>query len=144
MDHFASSYAMGRHAPVPPPTAEAFSWNPDTLDWEALPAGLQELHALVGAAPTILLAEAFGGTSVYVPCRPHSDHPLVACIGMAAALLLATTYGGEKLHIPKVDAIERQVRSAQLRQLREQGMSITLLAREFNLTPRRVRQILAA
>ncbi|GAB7079856.1 Mor transcription activator family protein [Megalodesulfovibrio paquesii] len=125
------------------PSSENGMWNPEQLDWSALPHGLAELKALVGATAAVLLAEAYGGDTVYVPSRARPDHPLATCAGLAAAETLARVHGGEKLHIPKPDAIERQVRAGRLRQLRNQGMSVAGLARAFHLTPRRVRQILA-
>jgi len=120
------------------------AWDPESLDWQALPPTLQALRRLVGAAATVLLAESHGGAVVYVPLLPTADHPLAACIGLPAVRQLSRVYGGEKFHVPKLDAIQRQVRQARLRHLHGLGTSVHELARTFSLTPRRVRQLLAA
>lgn len=131
-------------APTAPGRALDSGWDPESLDWNTLPSKLREMHQLVGAACTVLLAEAYGGAAMYVPHAPHAMHPLVICIGMQAAAALSTAYGGEKLHIPKADAIERQVRLTYLLRRRGEGASVSTLAQECQLTPRRVRQILAS
>ncbi|AGW12154.1 hypothetical protein [Megalodesulfovibrio gigas] len=118
-------------------------WDLDALDWNTLPPSLAGLRRLMGAPATVLLAESYGGTAVYVPEYPYPDHHLTACIGLPAMERLVRVHGREKLHIPKLDALERQVRQSRLRQLHSQGASVGSLARIFNITPRRVRQLLA-
>lgn len=131
--------------PVPFPLHE----DPSTmdlsrLDWSALPPRLRDLQDLLGPVACLLLLEAHGGEALYIPSRPGADHPLAAAIGLPALERLARHHGGEKLQLPKLDAIQRQLRLQELRALRQDGMSVAGLARRFNLTPRRVRQILAA
>lgn len=114
------------------------------LDWSDLPNGLQDIKEVVGPGAAFILAEEYGGGAVYVPYRIRDNHPLVELIGMDKACRLAETFGGDKLHIPKVDAIERQFRTRRIVKLRQAGRTVASLAREFNLTCRRVRQICAS
>ncbi len=115
-----------------------------TLDWSALPASLNELRAIIGAKAAIALAGAQGGNTVYIPAAPKKTHYLAELIGMEKTRELAQVYGGDRLSIPKLDAVLRQIRLGLIQQRRSQGASVPMLAAEFNLTRRRVHQILAA
>ena len=126
----------------PQATSAINEWS--ELDWNQLPQGLQDLKELVGPGAALILAEEFGGGDVYVPTRIREDHPLVRLIGQDRVRSLSLVYGGDKLHVPKADAIERQFRTRRIVSLRRTGRTVASLAREFNLTCRRVRQICSA
>lgn len=67
-----------------------------------LPPTLAAIADLVGPAAAYRLAEARGGTTVYIP-RPETltpDHWLVTAVGMAAARKIAWMARGENLEIP--------------------------------------------
>ncbi|TVM34632.1 Mor transcription activator family protein [Oceanidesulfovibrio marinus] len=127
---------------APGGSEEMQEWS--ALDWDALPRGLREIKDLIGPGAALILAEEYGGGQLYVPCRIRESHPLVQLIGHEKVQRLSLAYGGDKLHVPKVDAIERQFRRRRILSLRQTGRSIASLAREFNLTCRRVRQICSA
>lgn len=114
------------------------------LDWDVLPKGLQDIKDIVGPGAALILAEEFGGGPIYIPNRIRDNHPLAQLIGMEKLRRLSLVYGGDKLHVPKVDAIERQFRTRRIVKLRQAGRTVASLAREFNLTCRRVRQICAS
>ena len=114
------------------------------IDWSALPRGLQDIKAHVGLGAALVLAEEYGGGAVYVPSRVRDGQVLARLIGPEKARRLSDAYGGDKLHVPKVDAIERQFRTRRIVTLRKAGRTVASLAREFNLTCRRVRQICSA
>ncbi len=133
-------------AALPGAMADAAPWDEEdltALDWDIMPRGLRELRNLVGPGAAVLLAEEYGGGPVYIPCRLREDHPLAELMGEQRFARLAAVYGGDKLHVPKADAIVRQMRMRRIRRLRGEGWTVASLAREFNLTRRRVRQICA-
>lgn len=111
-----------------------------------IPKVLQELIDLIGQDAAVALAMEYGGRAVYVPVRlgVRGGAALVGIIPDEAIARLCEVYGGEKLHIPKVDALLRAARLEQMREQRASGMSISQLAKEHDLSGRRVRQILAA
>lgn len=140
--HHASPHECGL------PGAESQRWDGRSaaiewseLDWDTLPQGLRDIKDLLGPGAAIVLAEEYGGGAVYVPSRIWEGHPLVGILGWNKARILSMIYGGDKLHVPKVDAIERQFRKRRILNLRQAGRSIASLAREFNLSCRRVRQL---
>lgn len=47
-----------------------------------------ELVELIGEAAFVRLAEAFGGTRLYIPSKMPPDHPIVEAVGKDAAILL--------------------------------------------------------
>jgi hypothetical protein len=114
------------------------------LDWSKLPRKLAELRPVLGPLATLRLARSFGGKLVYVPIVLRANHPLVRCLGREGAAALIARHGGESFVVPKYDCVLRQLRQRRLRRLREQGVSISALAQTFNLSRRRVHQILAA
>lgn len=112
------------------------------LDWDCLPSGLKELKGVVGPGAALAICAAFGGRALYVPADPGPDHPLVRLLGESAAKRLCSLLAGDRLHVPKMDAVTRQLRVKEIHRRRKKGSSVTSLAREFNLTQRRVHQIL--
>lgn len=140
-----ASHGAGSTAPgglEPGCSEEMQEWS--ALNWDELPRGLREIKDLIGPGAALILAEEYGGGPLYVPSRIRENHPLVQLIGLEKLRRLSLVCGGDKLHVPKVDAIERQFRTRRILSLRQTGRSITSLAREFNLTCRRVRQICSA
>ncbi|MDY7001973.1 MAG: Mor transcription activator family protein [Thermodesulfobacteriota bacterium] len=113
------------------------------LDWSALPAGLRKLKAIVGPRAALALAATYGGGSLYVPARPGPRHRLSRLLGRKNARRLAQTYAGETLKIPKPDAVLRQIREKDILRRKKNGEPVSRLARDYNLTHRRVMQILA-
>jgi len=55
---------------------------------------------IIGPAAALALAEARGGTHVYVPKEPSASCPLVKIVGMEAAVILAAAYGGDTIKVP--------------------------------------------
>ncbi|MEX2615118.1 MAG: hypothetical protein WD767_03380 [Alphaproteobacteria bacterium] len=65
--------------------------NDDTRLW---PIGLRRLAAIIGAAATVQLAEAFGGTEKNnIPKNPYRKHPFVNVIGHDNAVFKKLTTG---------------------------------------------------
>jgi hypothetical protein len=93
----------------------------DAPDNSDLPALLAEIAGLVGRAAALRLAEARGGTTIFVPAEPKADHWLSQLIGHSAAVTLAehfrfvsseTTgwrpFNGQRLVLPSAARVRRR------------------------------------
>lgn len=95
------------------------------------------LLELLGPAGLVALAEARGGTRLYVPAS--GDHSLARDIGAAAAQTLARRYGGDYIRVP----LARELRARHYRAAgasnaeiaRRLGMSESGVDRLFNAMP---------
>jgi len=92
----------------------------------------EELGELIGKSATIALAEAFGGTRLYVPRRVAAEHVIARTIGLKPAEALCRTFGQLTIRVP----LARELRA---RRLREQGMSNAKIAVSLGLTEGGVR-----
>ena len=111
---------------------------------ELLPKRLQEFVRLIGLAATLKVVERYGGTRLYVPANPHSDHPLAVLIGLDQLTKLSAVYAGEDhFDIPRAVRALRHVRDVQMR-ADYKVKSAAVLAREHGLTERQVFNIVGA
>ncbi len=113
------------------------------LDWSALPAGLRDLKGIVGPGAALALAAAYGGGSLYVPAEAGPKHRLSRLLGEETARRLCRACAGDTLKVPKPDAVLRQIRKKDILRRKKNGEPVSRLARDYNLTQRRVMQILA-
>lgn len=93
-----------------------------------------ELETLIGEAALIRLAEAFGGTRLYVPTTMPADHPIVAAIGTDAAKVLVERMAPDQIIVPLV-------REPRARQYRAIGWSNSQIARALGITEKGVEQM---
>lgn len=107
---------------------------------------LYGLSQLIGLPATLVLVEHYGGICLPVPKKVDEEHRLAQLIGLENAQKLAQAYGGEKIAIAlhqsgdhKQHALQRRAR---IRELREQGLSHSQIARELKTTDRTVRNVL--
>lgn len=91
----------------------------------------QELLKLIGEPALIRLAEAFGGTRLYVPSSMPADHPIVAAIGTEAASVLAERMAPDVIMVP----LAREPRARQYRAI---GWSNSQIARALGMTEKGV------
>lgn len=97
---------------------------------------------LVGLAehlrPTeiVALADAFGGTRLYVPTKITEGHQIAKVIGYAAAQRLWNGIGSGAFRVP----LARELRASHYR---EQGWSIARIARQLGMTETGVTKLLA-
>jgi Mor family transcriptional regulator len=63
-------------------------------------------------------------------------------VGVEAALKTAKAFGGLALAVPKLDSIYREERDKEIRDAYDRGEPVRRLARRYNLTARRVYNIL--
>lgn len=96
----------------------------------------QDLIALLGDDGFIGLAEAFGGTRLYVPQKIQHDHEIGQAIGEANAAKLAERYAPAQLRIPLA-------RERRARHYRAGGLSNAQIARKLGLTESGVDKLFA-
>lgn len=110
---------------------------------EYLPGSLREVATLLGLPTTLKLVEAFGGTRVWIPQDCPPLHPLVRALGRAAADRLCARYGLEFFAVPRAVVALRWLRDRDIRR-RYNTATAAQLAREYELTERRIWAIVAA
>lgn len=59
-----------------------------------------ELQSLIGEEALVRLAEAFGGTRLYVPMQMGAGHDVARAIGTEAARKLASRYAPDTIVVP--------------------------------------------
>jgi Mor family transcriptional regulator len=106
---------------------------------------LSQIGAELGDEMVRMLSSGFGGTRLYIPLQPEETSPVVLVLGDEAAKRLGRRFGGEAVQIPlhKSRAQRRRDRDAIL-QLREQGHSVSSIAREIGCSERHVYHVLAS
>ncbi len=96
-----------------------------------------ELEELLGETALVRLAEAFGGTRLYVPATMKPEHEIVRVIGMDAAVLLSKRLGGAAtIRVP----LARELRA---RHYRATGKSNAQIARALGITETGVDKLVA-
>jgi len=113
-----------------------------TIKPEALPEGLRELARVLGDTDALRLIGLHGGARVSVPKKAREDHPLRMALGAVAFERLVDEYGGETIDLPKGDAYLRELRHDQVRQCREQGLTVDETAEATGYSRRHVINIL--
>lgn len=101
-----------------------------------------EIIATIGAEAALRLALKLGGTSIRMG---YSTWPaLASAIGDEPARRLIERFSPDVLHLPRLARWREAHRNAELVECHAQGETQCNLALRFNLTERRIRQIIAA
>lgn len=106
-----------------------------------LPRKLAEVAELIGVQGAVKLANAYGGTELYIPANMSAEHPIAQAIGHGQALLLSETYGNDYIDVPLGHAWRRAVRNLAMVSARKRGESQSDVARQYGMTTRGVRMI---
>lgn len=88
----------------------------------------EDLLDLLGEASFVALAEAFGGTRLYIPQRLGADHAISEAIGSEKAEALARRYAPAVLRIP----LARKIRARHYRAVI--GLSNARIASRLGMT----------
>lgn len=96
-----------------------------------------ELQALIGETAMVALAEAFGGTRLYVPQRITQRHEIARAIGMEAAKQLSDRLAPDVIPVP----LARELRARHYRAV--EGLSNAQIARRLGITERGVNKLFA-
>ncbi len=74
---------------------------------------------------------------------PENFQALAGLIGMDAVLLLSAQFGGERIHIYKIESLALAARDRNIVAEFKSGKDYLELARKYNLTSTRIRQVVA-
>lgn len=86
---------------------------------------MHELACHIGAYPTLLLVEKFGGLDLYIP-MDAAKCPTIDLIGEELTAKLCATYGRESLSVPVAgEAIRRAKRAGIISAVRAHSMSLS-------------------
>jgi Mor family transcriptional regulator len=110
---------------------------------ELIPEGFHCVVKATSEETAIQLVHHFGGSELYIPMRPKEMHPIVQAIGMDATKKLADNYGGAYLRIPVCRVLKHNIRNRQIRAASKRGLRARDIAKKFNLSKRRVLEIIA-
>jgi len=108
---------------------------------EALPLAIRELAQAIGDNDALRLIGMHGGARVKVPRTVDFNDPLHVGLSAAGYERLVKYYGGDTFEVPKGDAYLRKLRHEQVRQCREQGMTVNETAEATGYTRRHVMNI---
>ncbi len=86
-----------------------------------------ELATLIGEDAFVRLAEAFGGTRLYVPISINADHEIAKAVGLDAAERLVERLAPDVIKVP----LARELRA---RHYRAAGHSNAQIARKIGIT----------
>ncbi len=115
---------------------------------ERLPHVLAEVAAVAGYDAALKLAEARGGTQIYLPPEPDADHWLSQLLGVAAARAIADRLtcgvGGMRIDLPVGPANPQAARRAEVDRLLREGWSERDIALATRYTIRGIRRRRAA
>lgn len=95
---------------------------------------MAELARAIGDEAARLLAQRFGGTTIYVPRQIGEHHPLHVVLGTEAAGRISQSYGDLRVYVPKQP--ERQERVRTLRRAR--SLTVAAIAIETGYSERHV------
>lgn len=119
-----------------------------------LPASVREIAEVIGREQALHLIQHLprcynkrnqaNRVILYVPKRVDPDHRLVEILGWYDALRLVEAFGGEILHPANCAAIFRRERNWNVQQLVRRGYEIEYIAEVLEVTPRTIRNALAA
>lgn len=95
-----------------------------------------ELEALIGEEALVRLAEAFGGTRLFVPVKMTARHEIAGAIGLDAARKLSERLAPDYIPVP----LAREKRA---RHYRAHGLSNAQIARRLGITESAVNRLFA-
>lgn len=122
----------------------------DSINLHLLPEGAREMVRVLGFTAAMRLMKARGGLPLRVPEKIDWTAPsnaalsLLDDLGSAEALGRLVEYagGGTIYYLPKYDAVARQLRHEQVRELRRRGYGLEEIALKTQYSLRRVFDIL--
>lgn len=95
---------------------------------------------MLGRRTALALCRA--GGLIYVPIKLNPRTRLVRMIGLQSTAKLQRRWAGMHLNLPKLAAMDRAKRDAEIHKLNEQGVSRHEIARQHGLTMRQIFNII--
>ncbi len=96
------------------------------------------IEEVIGREAFEILCGNYGGLDLHIPqsMDTQSAHYLSDTIGMEATQALIAWGASSRVYVPRLSAVERARRQADIRALRMSGWSVARIAREFRFTAR--------
>jgi hypothetical protein len=114
------------------------------LPLHLLPPKLREIAEYCDVETALLLLEHAGGGHIKVPLPKnlHALHQLVEWLGPERARVFCDNFSSETIQIPRAQAALRVIRNKKIREEREAGASLFVLARRYGMTERGILKII--
>jgi len=103
---------------------------------------IQRLKQACGLRQTIRLCQVYGGSEITVPKDIDDRHPIALAIGFEGAQALCAMYGGQRIVVPHEYSALIVARDEEIVRRREQGETISELARAFGYSRMWINRIL--
>lgn len=103
---------------------------------------IETIAQAAGFETAATLCQIWGDRTLYIPDSPGPDHPIAQDIGYEPLLAIVAIYGGQTIHPPKLRK-SHLVHRAKARFLMMGGISESKVAWVLDITPNRVKQLLA-
>lgn len=94
-----------------------------------------ELETLIGEEALVRLAEAFGGTRLYIPVKISAAHDIAKAVGLEAARVLSERLAPDVIRVP----LAREQRARQYRE--RDKLSNAQIARRLGMSEPGVNQL---
>lgn len=106
--------------------------------------GFQRLRELIGDHAAFRMMNCWGGTRLYIPIPEHchEKHNIALAIGLDAMKIMAAEFGGDRLEIPTGYDALKQIRNADILERINNGEHQSILALDYGLTSRQIRNII--
>lgn len=103
---------------------------------------LGDLVSAIGVGSVLALTRRLGGGEYYVPKVPKTNHPLTLALGISTCNRLCAHYAGSRIEIP-TKGVFRELRDRAISRALSNGVDQNVLAAQFGLTCRHIRNIRA-
>lgn len=107
-----------------------------------LPGVLAIIAEATDRNTALRVAEAFGGTVLWIPRNPREGCRLADVVGVELAQRIERAVGAGPVRVPSAAGLAAAERRGRVLDLRASGSSISQIARTVRLSSERVRQIL--
>lgn len=111
--------------------------NPDDL-----PESLKAISEQIGFEGTFRLIKFWGGRKLYIPTFIKPSHKISDKLGLETAQKLSKQFGGQTLSISTAIDMFKRARNNRIKKDRD-TMSVSALAKKYNLTERQIWNILS-
>ncbi len=110
----------------------------EQISCQELPSMLQDIVHLIGMENTYRLLSQYGGQIKYVTKHP-SKCIFRSCVAEQELTCFCHELGGLTIEVPKLDHLEKRVRKIRIDQGLQRGVSVSEVARRYQLCVRHVR-----
>lgn len=106
------------------------------------PGVFKEIKEKMGCEVTAKLVEQYGGTTIYIPQKIKTKHPLCQLLGWEISQQLSSEFGGLLVDINRDVALQRARRNKMIREDYAGGMSLSAAALKYRLSTRHIHKII--